>query len=223
MEAVIELDKFDGKRNTALTFVIPPNYDFKKDYNKIKKVHSAIKSTKRKGKLMAVTKEIDKNLESVEQFSGNGCIICCGLDKSSEPQYYQIESQAMLKDFEYYYGYGFETNRIKQLLFREYVKKIEQNEIKKTITEIENGFETGMSVVGTEIELAIKHSMISKIYYFSFNNIPWKLLKSSMDNNFEIVMMDMEDINNRDMARKYGEQIGYLYFKMDMDSLKVCQ
>jgi hypothetical protein len=37
METIKELEKFDGKRNTALTFIIPPNYDYTKDYYKIKK------------------------------------------------------------------------------------------------------------------------------------------------------------------------------------------
>ena len=219
MEAVAELDKFDGKRNTALTFIIPPNYDFWKDYNKIKKIHSAIKSSKRKGKLVSVTNKIDSSLSNVAKFSGNGCIVCCGLDKSSEPDYYQIESQVMLKEFEYYYGYGFETNRIKQLLFKEYVKKLDTSEENEVRNLLIKGFEDGLSVVTTELDVVIKQNMVSKVYYFSSKNVPWKLLRSSMDGKFEIIMMNMEDINNRDMARKYGELVGYLYYKIDVDTL----
>ena len=219
MEKVIELDKFDGKRNTALTFIIPPNYDFRKDYNKIKKIHSTIKSSKRKGKLVSVTTEIDSKLTNIVKFSGNGCIICCGLDKSSKPDYYQIDINVELKEFEYYYGYGFETNRIKQLLFKENIQKLESNEETEIRNLIKKGFEDGLSVVKTELNVVIEQNMVSKVYYFSHENVPWQLLNSSMCKGFKIIMMNMEDVNNRDMAKKYGDLIGYLYYKIDVDTL----
>ena len=34
-------------------------------------------------------------------------------------------------------------------------------------------------------------------------------------------MMNMEDINNRDVAKKYGDIVGHLYYKIDVDALKI--
>lgn len=214
MEIIKDLDSFDGKRNSALTFIIPPNYEFKRDYNKIKKIHSAIKHDQRRRKLLTVTREIDSHLENIDEFSGNGCIICCGLDKSGATVFHKIDSQIMITDFEYHYGYGFATNAIKKLFFKKYLKTLTDKDEEKVRDNIIKGLENGLTVVGKEINIAKENHLLSTIYYFSEDSISCELIMESLGNGFEIVMMNMSNPYNRDIKKDYGEQIGYLYYGM---------
>jgi hypothetical protein len=219
MEIIKELDNFDGKRNTALTFIIPPNYDYSRDYEKIKKRHSAIKSNKRRAKLLCVTRRIDEELGNIKKISGNGLIICCGLDKSGEPILYKVDSQIYLKDFEYHYGYNFATNRIKELLYTtSFVRLSPENEI-CALKKLTDGLETRLTVVNNEVYLAIEHNLLSLLYYFSYDSIPCRLLELSVEKGFTIIMMNMENILNRDFAKKFGNQVGYLYYQADLQCI----
>ena len=146
MEIIKELDSFDGKRNTALTFIIPPDYDYSTDYEKIKKRHTAIKSNKRRSKLLCVTRKIDAELDT-KQFSGNGCVICCGLDKSGEPIFYKINSQVRVNKFEYHYGYGFATNRIKEIVYKTSFARLSPDEELIRLKKLEAGIENGFTVM----------------------------------------------------------------------------
>jgi hypothetical protein len=216
MEIIKELDSFDAKRNTALTFIIPPNYEYLKDYEKIKKRHTAIKSSKRRGKLLCVTHRIDEELGDMKKISGNGLIICCGLDKSSKPILYRINSQIYLKGFEYYYGYKFATNQIKELLFTTTISRLSPENEAIVLKKLSDGLENRLTVVNSEIQLAIDNNLLSHVYYFSHDSIPYRLIELSIEKRFSITMMNMDNVSNRDFSKKFGCQFGYLYYPVDI-------
>lgn len=219
METIKELEKFDGKRNTALTFIIPPNYDYTKDYCKIKKKHTAIKSGKRRGKLLCVTNKIDDELGAVKQFSDNGCIICCGLDKLGKPIFYKINSQVRINEFEYHYGYNFATHRINEILHPTSFVRLSPDDELIALKKLEAGLENGFTVVHTETQVAIDNNLLDQLYYFSSDNIPNTLLTQSIEKRFTIIMMNMNNVLNVDFAKKFGNIAGYMYFPVNLQLL----
>lgn len=219
MELIKELDQFDGKRNTALTFIIPPNYEFKKDLDKIKKLQSSLKHDNKRRQLGWVMKEIDKHIAETKSYP-RGHIICCGLDKSNNPIYYELSTDNAPSEFEYHYGYKFETNRVKELVFKSSVVHAEDKIAAEIRDRINTALENGVLVLKPELLIAFENHLIKDVVFLSRNQLPWELLKRSVEDGFTIYMMNMDDIRNVDIVEKYGEIIGLMHYKFDIHDLK---
>ena len=164
-------------------------------------------------------KEIDKHITEIKSYP-IGHIICCGLDKSNNPTYYELSTDNAPHVFEYHYGYKFKTNRVKKLVFKLSVVHADCKIATEIRDRINTVLENGVLVLKPELLIAFENHLIKDVVFLSRNQLPWELLKRSVEDGFTIYMMNMDDIRNVEIVEKYGEIIGLMHYEFDLQSLK---
>lgn len=214
MDTLKELDKFNGKRNTVMTFLIPPHTEFHKNLGGIMRTILAIKHTNKRGQSKSVLAYIIKHTEEFKKLDGNGAIICAGIDNSNSIFYRYIPAPSLITSFEYYYDYVFNMNRIKEIFFDGNVVRLDdskQSYYRNTIIKRINSSDP-LIILGNEIHKSLDLNMVQEIYYFSSESIPYETLERVVEYNIKINCFDMDNIHNKDMFKKYGIMIGTLRY-----------
>lgn len=211
MEIIQKLAEFSGKRNAVLTFFFPPNAKFHQIMKSMHRQISAIRHKNKRQQIYSVIKYIEEQNEDIldksfwEYGYSHGVIICGAFDKSHRPVYEFIESPILITDFEYYYGYQFQMERIKELMFGDVIDKIEfcrNNEsISDLLQRFENHFE--MLVVGEdEINYTLENKYLEKIFVRENYEIDLSLISKSKEAKTKIVKFTKPSENKKYKTKK---------------------
>jgi hypothetical protein len=205
---------FEGKRNCALTFIIPPHTYFQKSINQINKKINGLKHENKKRQLRRVLNKIIEETKDTKQYDKFGKIICCGLNNSSQIEYYIIEPVKKIKDMEYFYDYKFHLNKIFQNIYKtvDYIDKKKQKNYLEQLNKLRND---GMLIYHKELNKFTEQKLIKNVLYFSNNIIDKKLIDESIDNNFNIKIFTLDKIILDDIIKKFGNYIGILHYKVE--------
>ena len=208
-----KLTEFVGKRNCALTFLIPPNTDFKKSIKQIDKKINGLKHENKKKQLRLVINKIKENVKDINQFENNGMIICCGLNNNNMIEYYQKKPIKRIDQIEYFYDYRFHINRIFQNLFNsvEYLNKDDQQEYIDNLERLRN---EGMIVYQKELDQYMELRLLKTVLYFTNDEIELLLINKSKEYNFNIKLFN-DKSKFTELQENYGKCIGILHYKVD--------
>ena len=218
MDIIQQLDQFEGKRNCALTFFIPPDYNFQRDLLKVDKSITTLKHKNKKYQLMQVMKEVyaklnDDGQQKPYQCSGNGIIICCGMNKMSTVQHFQCLPAQQIESFEYFFDYVFNMNKIRHYLFDHITYPTTEEEFISYRGKLSQSMRVDMVLYQQELEQEMNNVSLSHLYYFSDQPLPLHLLEYSVQNKCQVVLMDTTHQNNLEFSKKYGKTIGVLRWK----------
>lgn len=185
------IDKFEGKRNCALTFIIPPNYNFKTDLKRILNVIKSIKRESRKKQLMRVINIVLNETSDIKMFENSGSIICAGLNKLGKIDYYLIKANIKINKFEYSFDYVFNHNRIKRFMF-ENIKYIKDSDINDLIDNINELVISDRIVYQKKIIDYLNTDFLETIVFIPKDNepLPDNLLIASINNHINIEILN---------------------------------
>ena len=186
-----QIDKFEGKRNCALTFIFPSKYNFKTDLKKIKTTIKAIKREKRKKLLMRVLNVVFNETSDIKEFSDNGAIVCAGLNKMGKVDYYYIKANVMINKFEYHFGYVFNNNRIKRFIF-DNITYIKEVDVANTIEKLNRLVLSDKIVYQKKMGDYLDTNFLDTIVYIPKDNepLPDFLLVASIKNKINIHILN---------------------------------
>lgn len=207
LELLKKIGEFVGKRNCALTFLIPSNYKFNLDIKRIKKSITNIKHQNKRKQLLKVINYLCLELNNYKTFDGLGRIICIGLNKFGKVEYYMCKANKSIPTFQYYFGYYFYGNKIKEFMFNniEFVKD------KKTMTSMINTYVVEDKIVyQNKIKDYLDTNLLHTIVYFSGENIPNWLLKLCV--KYRIKIKVFNEKYQDDLMIKDDEYIGILKY-----------
>lgn len=207
LELLKKIGEFVGKRNCALTFLIPSNYKFDLDMKRIKKSITSIKHENKRKQLLKVINYLFLEIKDYKTFDGLGRIICTGLNKFGKVEYYMCKANKKIPTFQYYFGYYFYSNKIKEFMFNniEFVKD------KKATTSMINTYVVEDKIVyQNKIRDYLDTDLLHTIIYFSGVNIPNWILKPCVKNKIKIKIFN--DKNLDDLIVKDNDYIGILKY-----------
>jgi len=195
MKTIRLIDQFEGKRNTVLTFVFTPNDNFNAKIKKICNWVSTIKHEYKKTQIQKSLNLIKNKSKTTNHFQPNGLIICCGYNKLGKIGYYEIQIPPEYNgnlQFEYYYGYKFNTNRIKELLFSNLIfsqtpKKTQLKYIEHLETQIKQVDKC--LVIGDKVSISLDQNLAKQIYYFSNDEITMDFIQQIQDSGAKLVCL----------------------------------
>ena len=208
----MNLDKiinFEGKRNCSLTLLVPSNL-LNKKLLQIEKRIFGLKHENKKKQLLNIINRIKSETKNIDE--NNELIICCGLDNNSNIEYYQLNPIKKIEDFEYYYDYKFHINKLYKFMFKniEYISDKDKNLLI-------NNLDDELIIYEKEINKYIENNLISEILYLSNESINLNYIKKSEDHNFQIKLFTFNDIELKEIQKKYGNMIGILHYKINYE------
>lgn len=209
------LDLFRGKRNTVLTIFFPPNSDFQKDMDSLRRQINMIKHGNKKWQILQVIDLIftfpqNKELKKIE---GNGKIILAGCSNQNEPFYYELYPPNKLEKFEYYYDFFFYMDRVREIWYQDVMVVPENKEKENMIKKLEEGLIQGRGdiLLGEgRINSAVKMGLVKELYRFTEKDTDDGRIEAIKNKNAKIIK-----IVNPDMEKKYGPEIGVMWFSLE--------
>ena len=218
MDIIKQLNNFEGKRNCALTFFIPPDYNFQKDLLKVDKSITTMKHKNKKYQLIQVMKEVyaklnDDGKQQPYQCSGNGIIVCCGMNKMSTVQHFQCLPVHQIESFEYFFDYCFNINKIIHYLFDHIIYPTTEKDFNSYREKLSQSMRVDQVLYQQELVQEMNNVSLSHLYYFSEEPLTLHLLEYSVQNKCQVVLMDTNHRHNLDFSKKYGNMIGILRWK----------
>jgi len=211
-----KIEEFRGKRNTALTIMLPPGINIRKQLDPIDRKVKAMKHKNKSGQIHAVIKKIFAENED-KITSGNGLIVCAGLGNDKDIFYQEIEPKKKIKEFFYDYFDTFDLDRIREYLY-DMVERCTDFDNLVYCKQINASISSGSRkcVLGNEIEKAIEMKVLSTLFWFSSDRIDKNLLQKAEKLGFKIIIMDMEKQVCKDLVQKYGSKLGFLYYEISL-------
>jgi hypothetical protein len=80
-----------------------------------------------------------------------------------------------------------------------------------------NNLDHELIIYEKEINKYIENNLISEILYFSNDSINLNYIKKSEDHNFQIKLFTFNDIELKEIQKKYGNMIGILHYKINYE------
>ena len=222
METMCQIDQFEGKRNTVLTFVFTPKDHFNEKIKKICNWVSTIKHEYKKKQIQKSLNLLKNQTKTSKHFQPNGLIICCGYNKLGKIGYYELKIPQEYDEqirFEYYYGYKFNTNRIKELLFSNLIlsqmpTETQLKHLEQLETQIKNVDQS--VVLGDKVSISLDQNLAKQIYYFSNDEITMDFIQQIQNSGAQLVLFDMNLVECREFGNKYGKLISILHFPVNI-------
>jgi hypothetical protein len=208
-----EVIGFEGKRNTVLTFMIPPYYEFKKDLNKILRITQQIKHQNKKTQILAVLKKIDVELQDATVIINKGGVICCGLDNMNEVCYYFLDSPSLIKKFEYYFDYKFHIERINEIFNEDVVEILNEKDAVERLKKIEGSILACDHKIqlGAEVEQSINNSICKNIIVIN-SDVLERYIEQSRNSSIKIYKINSVNEYVVNFSIKYGNTVSELYY-----------
>lgn len=210
------IESFQGKRNTAITLIIPPQISVKKVIEPIQRQVKAIKHSNKRNQITQVINCILDNNSKIE-YNDPGIILCAGLGNDNKVIYTSIIPNTSISNMEYYYDDTFHIDLIRKYIHSNSVifipcAKLHTSEISAKIEANSSAY-----AIGNDIPKAFDMDLLKNIFYFGENIIPKKLLDDAIKHNKTIYKFNRDDVNRKDFQKKYGDIVGELYYPYDFN------
>lgn len=221
MEDILNrIDSFEGKRNTVITMFFPPKLNFKKQMVKIQRIVKGIKNANKRHQIFKVLNLINDENEDREYFEPYGSIICAAFDKKGLPFYNELDVKKEFKivDFEYYYDYVFNTNRIREILFSSTIIRPPYDEQKKILSHAEGMIiACNNTIVLEDLALySLEIKMCMKLLFLKNETIPLNLIELAKTSGVKIVIFNTDKLECREFMNKYGKLVSILRYPMEI-------
>lgn len=215
-ELIKKLEKFTGKRNAVITLIVAPETDFPKYMDKIYRQVKAIKHSNKRYQILRALNWLKGENSDIKKFGGNGAILCSGYNIYNVTTYCRLNPPYEIQENEYYYGYKFNIQRIREIFYQEIIKKLDETEEKNILTEVANHINnsTNLIVIGDELEYALEMKVVDVIYYMLDIPISYELIEKVKGSKAVIIKIDIDRADNKDMAKKYGSLLGKLKYPL---------
>lgn len=214
-----QINCFDAKRNCAMTMLIPPNYNFRRDTLNVRRRIKSMKHKHKRYQLLRVIKELWNRIRDIKEFENLGCILCCGLNKKDEIKFYDIEPNKIIEKFEYFYGDYFNHLKINEYLYTRIKYIIDENEKKNLIKEIDERMLNDQLVYYNKIDDFLDTNLMSKIIFFSNEKIPDNILSRLLLSDLELYIFNAEKIDN--FVIKNNKYIGFIRYNLKFTKLNM--
>ena len=223
MKILKKIKKFEGKRNSVLTMIFPSNINYKKQMEKTRRIVSQIKHANKKYQIEKVLKYIDSQNEGAEYFKPNGAIICAAYDKKDLPFYQKIDGQKIeVEEFEYYYDYVFHSNRIKELIFSQYMQRPHLEQQLELLKDVEKQIlsSTNLIVLGENVGKVLEMNLCERLLFLSDQLVSNQLIENIKSHSSKLILFDLKNQQIKEFSQKFGSQIAYLRYPIDLNNLK---
>ena len=215
---IVDILVFEGKRNCALTIVFPPDHNFKKQMDSLTKRIQIMKNVTKRSQILRVLKSINQENRDVETFGGNGLIVCGGLGKKNSTEYFNMVPPVKIKEFEYYYDYSFNIERIQEIMTGDVVIVAKPIEHQYLLDAVERDITQQCSIIvlGAEIKQALGMGLLDCMYFLGVPFLNSQLIETCRKYNTKILKFNDDDEKTVEMRNKFGAIIGYLKFPVDL-------
>jgi hypothetical protein len=219
------IDCFEGKRNAVITLIFYPKSNFYKVIDHVDRQVRAIKHVNKRKQILKVIRLIKQRNEDRNLIPKNGLIVCAAHDKLGAEVYHEIElnvhpSPTIVPKckFDYYYGYKFNGNKIKHVLFNNNICQMEPKEQNEMLNFLaQNILNTNSNVVlKDKIDVAIESNLVHKIIFLQ-EELPLDLLINAKNCNAVIYLMNLNNIMVKEFVNKFGDILGILHYPVDLD------
>ena len=204
------IKNFSGKRNTGLTFIIPPNIKLTKLLDPIMRIIRTLKNPTKRREITKVMTRVKIETKNIDEYKGFGEIICAGMSTDNKIFYTTIKPKKLIVNMEYYYDYSFNIKIIKEYIYADIINLVPEKEKDKTLNLIETSIcnDEGLIIFTDILYKMLENKMVQEIYYFD-KNISDDTIKYAINN--KIVINHIIDDN---FKKKYGEVVGKLYYPL---------
>lgn len=192
------ITSFEGKRDRALTFIIP-SANYHKNFQKVFTTISNIKDEVKKNQLTKIINVVfekfgyglrAKAQNGLRKVGTIGIIVCCGLSKKGQLSYYELIPKKPVSVFEYHYGYVFHMDRIMTFMYDHIVPW------KNTFSKIDSLWKYINALMiddkilyENDLTEYLDSNVLKVLYVFTdINTIPKKIVGVAAHNNVKIIL-----------------------------------
>ena len=139
------------------------------------------------------------------------------------PFYQKIVGQKIeVEEFEYYYDYVFHSNRIKELIFSQYMQRPHLEQQLELLKDVEKQIlsSTNLIVLGENVGKVLEMNLCERLLFLSDQLVSNQLIENIKSHSSKLILFDLKNQQIKEFSQKFGSQIAYLRYRIDLNNLK---